>query len=354
MITLSIFPPIGLALTLLAASAGAPLAAQPVPVVALQLRAVASSFELDGNVQAVRQSTVSTQTSGRIVALAVKAGERVRAGQLLATIDEQETRAGLQRSQAQAAQADAELRQARLNFERNRELVAKGFVSQAALDGAEAQFKASQAGREQASAAVTQSRLTHGYNRVTAPFDGWVSQTHAEAGELALPGKPLLTLYAPNPVRAVVQVPASRAELVRQATRIEVQAGLPGSAAPWIKPSAQVVLPATDPVTQTVEWRLELPAAASTHLLPGQQVRVRFAGALVQRNVVPAAALLRRGELTAVYVASTHGFVLKAVRLGADFGDSGIEVLAGLQPGDRVALDPVKAGLAGAKAASTP
>jgi hypothetical protein len=109
-----------------------------------------------------------------------------------------------------------------------------------------------------------------------------------------------------------------------------------------------------DAVSQTIEWRLELPQDAVGGLVPGQQVRVRFVGAQAQRRVVPASAVLRRGELTAVYVAHDKGFVLKAVRLGADHGDAGVEVLAGLVEGDRVALDPVLAGLAGAVPAATP
>jgi hypothetical protein len=63
---------------------------------------------------------------------------------------------------------------------------------------------------------------------------------------------------------------------------------------------------------------------------------------------VPASALLRRGELTAVYVAREGRFVLQAVRTGADHGEAGVEVLAGLREGQAVATDPVRAGLAGA------
>jgi Biotin-lipoyl like len=78
-----------------------------VNVAAVQLKAVGSGFELDGVVQAVKQGTVSAQASGRLVALAVKAGDPVRAGQLLATIDDRETQTGVQRSRAQVAQAQA-------------------------------------------------------------------------------------------------------------------------------------------------------------------------------------------------------------------------------------------------------
>ena len=122
--------------------------------------------------------------------------------------------------------------------------------------------------------------------------------------------------------------------------------------AQWIRPAAISTVPTADPVSQTIEWRLELPSEAAKSLLPGQQTRVRFVGGRADRRVVPAAAVLRRGELTAVYVAAAKGFSLKAVRLGAEHGADGVEVVAGLSDGDRVALDPVKAGLAGAQPAA--
>ncbi|MDT4879568.1 efflux transporter, RND family, MFP subunit [compost metagenome] len=129
----------------------------------------------------------------------------------------------------------------------------------------------------------------------------------------------------------------------------------------WVQPAAKTSLPAADPVSQTVEWRLDLSAADGANQVPGRQVRVRFVGGQgqpgSQRLLVPESALLRRGELTGVYVVATRGegqpagFALRAVRTGASHGD-GVEVLAGLKAGDRVALDPVRAGLAGAQPAS--
>ena len=328
------------------AQATAPL---EVPVVAVGRQAVSLGFEFDGVVEPVRQSTVSAQASGRIATLAVKAGDRVRAGQVLGTIDDRETQTVVERSRAQVAQADAELRNAQVNLERTRDLQSKGFVSKAALDTADTQLKAAQAGRDQAGAAARQSALAQGFTRVTAPFDGWVLQTHTEAGDLAVPGKPLLTVYAPLPLRATVQVPASRASAAREASQVEVR--LPGAGGQWVTPVSRTIMPAADPVSQTLEWRLELPAAAAASVVPGQQVRVRFAGGQAQRVVVPASAVLRRGELTAVYVATGQTFALKAVRPGADHGAAGIEILAGVVAGDRVALDPVRAGLAGARPA---
>jgi RND family efflux transporter MFP subunit len=331
--------------------AGAQMAIQ-VPTVPTQVKAVGTGFVLDGVIQPVKQSTISAQAGGRIATLLVKAGDKVRAGQLLAAIDDREAQTGVQRSQAQVAQAQAELRNAQAAFERTRELQRQGFVSAAALDTADTQLKGALAGRDQAGAGARQSALAQGFTQVTAPFEGWVLQTHAEAGDLAVPGKPLLTLYAPLPLRVVVQVPVSRSAAARAAGGVELLLPLGGSSAQWLRPASTSTVPTADPVAQTIEWRLELPADAAKNLLPGQQVPVRFSGGQADRMLVPGAAVLRRGELTAVYVATRQGFVLKAVRLGAEHGADGVEVVAGLLAGERVALDPVKAGLAGAQPAA--
>lgn len=329
-----------------------------VPLHTVAQGSVGAGFELDGVIQPVKQSTVSAQTAGRIVSLQVKAGDSVRAGQLLATIDEREAVVGWQRSQAQLAQAQADLRVAQANVLRNRDLQSKGFVSQAALDVAESQLQGAQAGRDQAQAGVHQAALAQGYSRVLAPYDGRVLDTEAQVGDLAVPGKPLLTVYAPLPLRVVVQVPGSRSQLIGPTDQIELR--LPGVAGGgnWVQPVARTTLPSADPVAQTVEWRLDLSAQAAQGLVPGQQMAVRFASgqsaaASGARLLIPAATVLRRGELNAVYVAGDKGFALRAVRLGADHGARGIEVLAGLKAGERIALDPIKAGLTGAVPAAT-
>jgi RND family efflux transporter MFP subunit len=326
-----------------------------VPTITVQTSQAGASYELDALIEPVKQSTVSAQASGRVTAMKVKAGDPVRKGQLLATIDDQEASVGTQRSQAQINQADAELRNAQAQWERTKDLQSKGFVSKAALDVASAQLQSAQAQRDQASAAGRQSNLAQGFTKVMAPFDGYVLQTLAEAGDLAVPGKPLLTLYAPLPLRAVVQVPASRAQLARTATSVQVQvAPDAGASSAWITPTAKTMVPSSDPVSQTSEWRLDLPAASSANLLPGQQTRVRFTLAQTATSsntnaalTVPEAAIVRRGELTAVYVVAGNTFALRAVRTGASTAQ-GVEVLAGLRAGERVALDPIRAGMANA------
>ncbi len=323
---------------------------EPVPVAVVREKAAGSFYELDGVIQPVKQSTIAAQAAGRIASFAVKAGDKVRAGQVLAVIDDREVAAGVQKSQAQISQADAEMRNARASLERTRDLQGKGFVSKAALDTAEMQYKGATAVREQAAASALQSSISQSFTRVTAPYDGWVLQTHAEAGDLAVPGKPLVTVFAPLPLRAVVQVPASRAQAVRAASQTQVQADSITETARWITPINRAAVPSADPVSQTTEWRLDLSDKDSADLLPGQQVRVRFSqsqtSSATQKLLIPQSAVVRRGELTAVYVAVNGAFSLRAVRLGANLGADGIEVMAGIASGETIALDPIRAGFA--------
>ncbi len=348
---------------LISALAGTPAwSATPVATVLTRSASASAALSLDGALQPLRQATLSAQVGGNVVALLVKAGDRVKAGQPVARVDERELQAGVLRSEAGVAQAEAEWRNARLAADRARELRGQGFVSQAALDQAETSLKAAQAGVAQAQAGRTQASLARGFTTVSAPFDAVVLATHVEAGDLATPGRAIATIYAPGAMRAVVQVPASLAAAARGARQVQVEL----ADGRRVTPVARQLLPGADAVSQTVEWRLELPAelatpatAASQPLLPGQQLRVHFEGAAPATAgqaplVVPAAAVLRRGELSAVYVAQGTRFVLRAVRTGAsrrvDGGD-GIEILAGVTPGERLAADAVRAGLADASPA---
>ncbi|HET7527493.1 MAG TPA: efflux RND transporter periplasmic adaptor subunit [Burkholderiaceae bacterium] len=322
----------------------------PVPTLVTQAGDAGGVLVLDGSIQAVRQSTLAAQVPGNVTLLALKAGDRVKSGQVIARIDDRDAQAALLRAQAGVAEAQAQWRNAELNTKRNRELQAQGFISQAAFDVADTQAQAAQANLKQAQAAQAQAALAHGFTTVTAPFDAVVLATLVEAGDLATPGRPVATVYAPGAMRAVVQVPSSRATLARDAAQVQVV--LPDGRA--VEPTTRTVLPSADPVSQTVEWRLDLPTQAVAGLLPGQSVQVRFAAAAAASGrptapvVVPSSALLRRGELTAVYVVQGDRFVLRAVRAGIDRGAAGTEIHAGLKPGERIAADAVKAGLADA------
>lgn len=301
------------------------------------------SASFDGVVEAVRQTSLSAQVPGAIVALNVKAGDQVKAGQEIARID---ARAATQNATASAAQVDAakaSLNVATKELERQKQLFQKQYISQSALDRVQAQAQAAQAQvnalQAQTEAAQTQTR----YFVVKAPYNGVVSDVMVALGDMAMPGRALVTMHDPSALRITVAVPQTA--LSDAASAQKVQFEIPGlAAAQTPQPAASVQwLPVVDAATHTTQLRLTLPAALKD-ATPGMFARVWLPTAVktgsVERFYVPITAIVRRAEMTGVYVLTAEGqALLRQVRLGAPQGDR-VEVLSGLAKGDKVAADP--------------
>ena len=299
----------------------------------------AAPASVDGVVQAVRQTALAAQVAGAVVALDVQAGDRVRAGQVLLRLDaraaEQTAAAGA--AQVQAARAAQE--EATRELERQRQLFAQHYISRAALDRAEAQSKATQAEAAALLASAGATRTQSGFYVLKAPYAGVVSDVAVVLGDMALPGRPLLTLYDPKALRVSAPLPQTAAPALGEGRSPSIE--LPGMAnGGAIVPTAWQLLPTVDPATHSLELRLDLPAG--TAATPGMFARVRLPGPATAsgRLFVPARAVVRRAELSGVYVIGADGQPrLRLVRLGRADGDA-VEVLAGVSSGERVALDP--------------
>ncbi|MDP2228574.1 MAG: efflux RND transporter periplasmic adaptor subunit [Moraxellaceae bacterium] len=305
-------------------------------------RQVEATWAGEAVIEAERQSTVAAQTAGRIMAIHFRPGDVVKQGQVIMRIDPAVAQQQVAGVQAQVAEAQVALDNATREYERFRELFTKNYVSQSQMDQAEAGYKAAQARLTTLRASSGQASTTRAFADVTAPYAGVMSALHVEVGETAVPGTPLATGFDPAWLRASAQVPQAWIEAVRRGNRAWVE--VPG-ANKWLSAARLVVMPAADPRTHTTEVRVYLPEG--TGVLPGQFVRVHFVTGTARRLVVPAAAVLRRSEVTAVYVLPEKGRAqLRQVRLGERQGDGSYEVLAGLREGERVSLMPVQTGLA--------
>lgn len=292
----------------------------------------------EGVVQAVRQTTLAAQVSGAVVAIAVTPGQRVKAGQVMLRLD---ARAADQTAAAGAAQvqaARAALEVATREFERQQQLQAQNFISRAALDRAEAQYKAAQAEAAAQLASAGAVRTQSGFYVVTAPYDGIVSDVPVVVGDMAMPGRPLAVVHDPKQLRVSAAIPQDAAGVLQGGTDVAPQVELAG-AAQRLVPSRWQLLPTLDAATHTLELRLELPPG--TAAAPGQFARAWLPGAGGDaRLYVPQQAVLRRAELAGVYVVDADGRpLLRQVRLGRREGEV-VEVLAGVVAGERVALDP--------------
>ncbi len=327
------------ALAAVALLSAGPALAQAGASATVELRQVDDVYAADAIIESVRQATVSAQISGQLTQLLVDAGDRVRRGQLLARIDTRETDAQVASASAQVAQAEAALAQAQLEHERTRSLVAQGFVSQSALDKADADLKTARAALDAARAGTTQAATGRSFAELRAPIDGVVTRRLMELGELATPGRGVVEIHDPAALRAVGTIPQFVLPRTARVDRAEIE--LP-SVQRRLKATRVTVLPAADPRLLSTQVRAELPADAPAGIVPGTAVKVLVPIGRSQKLVVPAAAVVRRSELTAVYVLTDGVRQLRQVRIGNRVSDDAVEVLAGLAAGERVALDPLR------------
>jgi len=299
------------------------------------------SASFDGVVEAVRQTVVSAQVPGAVVAIEVKVGDVVKAGQVLARIDARAAEQNVAASDAQVQSARATLEVATKEFDRQKQLFEKNYTSQAALERAEAQFKATQA---QVSAQLAQAgaaRAQSGFFVVKAPYGGVVSEVPITLGDMAMPGRALLTIYDPAALRVTASVPQTDIARIASGKPTKIQfPGLPADRQ-WAAPTHVTMLPTADPGTHTAQIRLDLPATVG-NVAPGTFARVwlPMQGAATPRLYVPTKAVVRRAEMTGVYVLDANGHpILRQVRLGRAVDDT-VEILSGVTAGERVALDP--------------
>jgi RND family efflux transporter MFP subunit len=303
-----------------------------------------SGSAFDGVVEAARQAVIAAHVPGAVVQLDVRAGDRVAAGQVLLRIDARAADQNAAASDAQVQAAHASLEVASKDFERQQLLFRRNYISQAALERAESAFKSTQA---QVNAQLAQSgaaRTQSGFYVVRAPLAGVVAEVPVSLGDMAMPGRSLLTLYDPSALRVTAAVPQSVAGLLGANPSLRIE--LPGRPAQaWLRPVHVQLLPTVDAATHTVQLRADL-AAGAPSAMPGLFARLWLpmpgaaAGCGAASLNVARSAIVRRAEMTGLYVLDPSGKpVLRQVRLGRVEADR-IEILSGLMPGERVVVDP--------------
>jgi RND family efflux transporter MFP subunit len=299
----------------------------------------------DGSVAAVRQTTVSAETSARVQELLFDVGDVVPPGAVILRLVSVEQRENFNQAEAALTEARANLEVETLNYERNKELLESKLIAKSDFDKTSAQYSTSKARLASAEAALKTAVQRLSYTEIRAPYGGVVSGRFVEIGEAVSPGKPLMSGFDPNAMRVEVDIPQAVANQVREQNRARVIT----DSNTYLAPAQIILFPIADPATNTVRVRLELPEQA-TGLKPGQFVKVAFTVGETERLLVPAICIVYRSEVSGLYVIGDKGPGLRQVRLGNQFGTQ-VEVLAGLEPGEQIALDPVAAGISLVKSA---
>ncbi len=286
--------------------------AQIASVVVSPLETASATLAFPAEVVAEERVELATRASGTVRRVTVDVGGRVRAGQLLVTLEGGDVGAGIAAARAGATQA-------RRYLDRIVALEVDGAATPQELDDARARFAL-------AEAEVQRAEAQFGYVNLSAPFAGVVTERRVDPGDLVVPGQPVLTLVSTGGLVVRADLPGERVSQVAAGDPVTV-VGPDGARLP-----ARVarVVPALEGSSRRfrVEVALDAPPAAAG-LVPGMFARLELGGGGDQTRWMPADAVIRRGQLTGVFVLENDTLRLRWVRLGERRGDA-VEVLAGL------------------------
>lgn len=291
-------------------------------------------LKINGVVEATQRSTVSAQTAGTIVELPYDVDDTVEQGALIVGLDDSEQQARLQQREAELASAKATLDQNQKQFQRVQQLFQQNSVSTSELDQAKTALERAQSSVKQAKAGLEEARKQLSYTRVTAPYAGIVTDRWVELGESVQPGQRLITGLSLEQLRVVADVPQQFNTLARDFSAAQIQLDNGVS----ITATALTFFPYAQQPSHSFKLRMLVPSQG-LRLLPGSAVDVWLK--IGERDViqVPRSAVHIDGELRAVYVLDKGNTPqLRQVYTGRITRDH-VEILAGLNPGERVAQD---------------
>jgi multidrug efflux pump subunit AcrA (membrane-fusion protein) len=326
---------------------------------------LAQTFEAGGIIKARTTALITSRIAAELREVRVQPGDRVRQGQIVAVLDDRDlaarrvqAHASFLAAQSGAASADAEremagarLTLARETHGRIEALRQKNSATPQELDRATSELRTAEAGARaaaarsaEAAAQVTAAQAAEqaadvaaSFSAIAAPFDGLITNRLLEPGNMAAPGVPLLTIETTDGFRLEVQVDAGRARSIDMGATALVDLDGPGEGESLTGRVVEVAR-AVDPMSHAYLVKVELPPSAAVR--SGAFARARFSSEQRQVLVVPSAALVRRGQLSLVFVVDSERRARGRAVTPGEGSDGVIEVLAGIQPGEAVIVGP--------------
>jgi RND family efflux transporter MFP subunit len=279
----------------------------------------AATEETVGTVRAKLHAVIEAKVSGKIEQMLVVPGQRVPAGELLATVDAREIQAQYDQALAVRQQAESDLKRATDLFHQN-------ILSPSEFDAAQSRFHV-------AEAATSAARTLLDYTRVTAPFNGVITRKDADVGDLAVPGKPLLEMEDARNLRLEADVPEALMDKIALGDRLPVRIGVLETNLEGV---VSEVAPSADPNSRTFLVKLDLPSVPG--LRAGQFGRVAVPVGEASTLCVPASAVVQRGQMELVFIAVDGRAQMRLVKTGKHIGDQ-VELVSGVDPGEAVVVN---------------
>lgn len=298
-----------------------------------------STIAASGVVEPIGRAMPAGRLMGTVTAAPFQEGDRVRSGQVLVRIDVQDLAARRGQVLAQVHEAQTVLRDAETHLARMRALSEEGAVARVQLEQAETGVARARAAVETARAGLRELEANAAYGTIEAPFGGVVVRKMVEAGNLAAPGQPLFVLEDVSRVRVVAGIGEEAAGRLRKGERVIVEIAGQGYEAYGV---VEAVLPSGDPAARG--FRVNILLDNQDHSLQsGMTATVRVpagrAGEASPALFIPAEAVVRRGQMTGVFVVDEGVARLRWLSLGGAEGNR-VRVLSGLRAGERVVIGP--------------
>ena len=299
-------------------------ASVPVRVASAQVQTFRTTLEVSGNLVAIRSVTIGADTSGRLVSLNVRIGDRVRSGSLLASIDSSGYAASVDQarganaaaaasigvSRAQLEQVQTRARLAATSAARMSSLYSQGVISRQQYDESQAGLRTAQAGVDQSQAAINAASGTAAessgalaaaqvplaHTAVIAPFDGIITATSADVGAVMNPGSAIVTLQDDRNLEVELAVPEALAAELQAGAPVRVRIDALGSQA---RGRVRAVIPSTSPDLHVATVRVSV--APNAKILPGMFARVLLPAKSLNSIAVPSKALVTRAGQTGVF-----------------------------------------------------
>jgi len=331
------------------ASSGAAPPPLPVSVIEVEPRAITVYDEYVAQTAAPQTIEIRSQVTGLLERQAFADGQHVAKGELLYGIDPRPFRSALDQAKANLAQAQANLANAQQTADRDKQLVAKNFISEQTYAAAAAQARAAAAAVQAQAAALDEAQINLGFTQIRSPIDGYVSQSLINPGGLVTKQDTLLTtLYSSDPMYVYFTI--SQDKLLELQRRLKHPPGEQTQAAPNFRlffadgheypypGQLNFVDAAVDPKAGTLQVRVAV-ANPDRYLRPGMFVRVRVPSVQEQAITVPQKAVMQLQDVMTVYVVGAKDEpeerqITAHYRIGNDWA-----VEKGLQPGERVIVE---------------
>lgn len=302
----------------------------PTATVTLQTRPAAT--EAMGTLRAEQLAAVTSRVVANILEVRVAAGQRVKNGDPLVVLDDRDLRRRVEQAQEAVRSAEATLSQAQSDYRRDKPLFDQKVISAYDFEHTETNLKTADANLQRLKQAQQEAEVGLSYAIIRSPFTGVIVDKLANIGDLAAPGRPLFTLYEQGRLWLEASVPEEMLSRIRIGATLPLRIDARGRD---LKGTVVEIVPSSDPATRTIAVRVRL--EDTREMVPGMFGRLLIPAASEQVLTVPAAAVIRAGQLTMTDVIEQGRVGRRMIQLGRALGDR-FEVYSGLSAGETVVL----------------